>query len=172
MSLFLHFRCYNAELELSCNTLRRLPLDLWTLKCWVLRQSTNSIVSGRKGHISQTQATCIKSSYCLFTLLCHTRCIHQAAIFNSVYLCSVSTPKGHTKLHWKWYILQAEQCAFGGISTLGWHLESGKKRKKGSKRRSLNLMYQRGEWRCKLVTWLLWSWFNEMIRTSITAHTI
>lgn len=51
------------------------------------------------------EATSIKTSYSLFTLLCHTWSIHQSALFNSVYLCSTSVPKSHTKLHWKWCIL-------------------------------------------------------------------
>lgn len=72
------------------------------------------------------EATSIKTSYSLYTLLCHTQPIHQSAIFNSVYLYyyiiiiiiiilySALVPKGHTKLTWN----IAEKCVFGGISTL------------------------------------------------------
>lgn len=67
------------------------------------------------------EATSIKTSYSLYTLLCHTQPIHQSAIFNSVYLYSASVPKGHTKLTWN----IAEKFVFGGISTL--FLVSGKR---------------------------------------------
>lgn len=114
-----------AALNQSCPLMHLcFCLSFWTLRCWFLRQCALSRSEGTKWETGKTR----KFRFSLVSLLCNTGAIHQSAIFNSVYLCSASAPKGHTQLHCKWCKLQAETCVFGGISTLGWHLASRKKK--------------------------------------------
>lgn len=146
VSLFLHFASDAAALNWSCPLMHlcfRLSLfGFW--RCWFLWQRALSIGEGTKRENFQRQATSRKFRFSLFSLLCHTGAIYQSAIFNSVYLCSASAPKGHTQLHCKWCKLQAEKCVFGGISTLGWHLVSEKKKNKKS------LLAREGPWTSRM----------------------
>lgn len=133
----------------------------------VQTKTTNSVVYGRKGQISWTQATYIKSSYCLFTLLCHAWCIHQAAIFNSVYLCSASTLKGHTKLHWKWCILQAEQCIWWNINSWMAFKIWQKKKKRLQEKVPEPHVPKRKEWKCNLAVVMTVQWDDKNIHHSL-----
>lgn len=131
---------------------------------------------GKKNVRFFRQATSRKFSFSLFSLLCHTGATSLSFLIRRTYV-SASAPKGHTQLHCKWCKLQAEKCVFGRISTLGWHLATGKKT---SPKSPLCLQekvpephaWKRKAQKCKSVCRLAGWWVNETVRTSIRAKTI